>query len=119
MSSLIVMRSTPYGNTNAKDALDVALTLAAFEQEPALLYEGRGVLQLLLSSQMDTPFKHLGKILSALPMYDIEHIYIDKDSLTECGIDAKQLQNLPVQCRLLDATQVSDLFQQHQHVMVF
>ena len=28
MSTLIVMRSTPYGNTNAKDALDIALILA-------------------------------------------------------------------------------------------
>ena len=52
MSTLIVLRSTPYGNTNAKDALDVVLTLAAFEQQPALLYQGLGVQQLLLDASM-------------------------------------------------------------------
>lgn len=119
MSSLVVMRSTPYGNTNAKDALDVVLTLAAFEQEPALLYQGLGVQQLLLDASMEAPFKHVGKILGALPMYDIEHVYVDQASLQEYGIKPEHLDNLPVECYLLTSHQVSDLLHRHQHVMVF
>ena len=119
MSSLIVMRSTPYGNTNAKDALDVILTLAAFEQEPVMLYQGLGVQQLLLEASMDTPFKHVGKILGALPMYDVETVYVDQTSLVEHSIKPEQLQGLPVDCQLLTSHQVSDLLHNHQHVMVF
>ncbi len=119
MSSLIVMRSTPYGNTNAKDALDVILTLAAFEQEPVMLYQGLGVQQLLLEASMDTPFKHVGKILGALPMYDVETVYVDQTSLVEHSIKPEQLQDLPVACQLLTSHQVRDLLHSHLHVMVF
>ena len=119
MSSLVVMRSAPYGSTNAKDALDLALVLAAFEQVPVLLYQGLGVHQLLLDASMETPFKHVGKILAALPMYDIEQVYVDQASLVDYGIKPEQLENLPVACQLLTSHQVSDLLHSHQHVMVF
>ena len=118
MSTLIVLRSTPYGNTNAKDALDVVLTLAAFEQQPALLYQGLGVQQLLLDASMQSPFKHVGKILGALPMYDVEQVYVDLASMEEYGILPQQLASLPVACHLLTSHQVSDLMHSHQHVMV-
>jgi tRNA 2-thiouridine synthesizing protein C len=119
MSTLIVMRSTPYGNTNAKDALDIALILATFEQSPSLLYQGAGLQQLLLHSQHTTPFKHIGNILKAFPIYDIEQIYIDKASINEQNISLDKLNDLPVEYKLLDTNQVTELMYNHQHIMVF
>jgi tRNA 2-thiouridine synthesizing protein C len=115
----MVMRSAPYGSTNAKDALDVALTLAAFEQSPCLLYQGAGLQQLLLDTSHTTPFKHIGKMLKALPMYDIPHIYIDQASMASQKIAPEQLDNLPVKCHIVDSEQVAKLLHNHQHIMVF
>ncbi len=119
MSTLLVMRSTPYGTTNARDALDVALVLAAFEQTPSLFYQGAGLQQLIVDADHNTPFKHIGKMLKALPIYDIEHIYIDQTAMAEQGFKADRLNDLPLNCHLVSPEQIADLLHNHQHIMVF
>ncbi len=116
MSTLVVIQSTPYGNTNAKDALDVLLTLAAFEQAPGLLLQGVGV-HLLTSTQ--GPFKHAGKMLAALPMYDVEQLYVDNSAIAAQGISQTQLAQCPLDCQLLDQPAIGKLMASYQHVLVF
>ena len=47
-----------------KECLDIALVLAAFEQNPAILFFDDGILQLLPTSQCPATHKHIGKIIS-------------------------------------------------------
>lgn len=117
MSTLVVIQSSPYGTTNAKDALDVLLTLAAFEQEPGLLLQGSGVSMLGLDTQ--GAFKQPGKMLAALPMYDVETLYLDKDALDRYAIPAHQVNACPLDCELLDQPAIGKLMAQYQHVLVF
>ena len=117
MSTLVVIQSSPYGTTNAKDALDVLLTLAAFEQEPGLLLQGPGVSLLGLTGS--GAFKDPSKMLGALPMYDVEQLFIDKEAVANFAIDAAKIDACPMECQLLEQSAIGELMANYQHVLVF
>lgn len=89
---LFVFRTPPYGNQLAREALDMALACAAFEQPVAIYFCGAGVWQLLPQQEpASIGQKNLGAALSALPMYDIEEIYVDAEALQSNGIATETL----------------------------
>ena len=115
MSCLITLSHAPYGSQDAKEALDVALVLAAFEQQPALLFIDEGILQLLPNSQSPSSHKNIGKIISALEMYEINEIWVEQESLDYFGIMVDELSQ-PV--KVINRAQVSQLCAQyHQHLV--
>ena len=115
MSCLITLSHAPYGSQDAKEALDVALVLAAFEQQPALLFIDEGILQLLPNSQSPSSHKHIGKIISALEMYEINELWVEQESLDYFGIMVDELSQ-PV--KVINREQVSQLCAQyHQHLV--
>ena len=93
MSCLIALTHTPYGSQGAKESLDVALVFAAFEQIPAILFLDEGVLQLLPRDHSPTSFKHVGKVLKAFEMYDIEELWVEKESLEKFGVTQDDLNH--------------------------
>lgn len=96
-SFLLICRHAPYGSALAREALDVALTAATFDQSVALLFVGDGVLQLVRRQQPTAiAQKALDKQLSALPLYDVETIYVEAEALAARGLTAADLV-LPVQ----------------------
>jgi len=116
-SFLFICRRTPYGNSLAREALDVALTAATFDQTVAMLFMGDGVLQLLASQNpVAIGQKAFDKQLAALPLYDVNTIYVDADALSARGIETSRL-NLPVQ--LLNAEQIAAQIAAHDVVMGF
>ena len=116
MNTLVIMNTLPYGNTNATDGLDMLLALAVFEQSPGVLFTGDGVLQLLIAPELETPFKHIGKMFTALSLYDIETLYVDAASLLQHNLDISDLAH---HAECLDTQQVADLLHAYSHVMVF
>jgi len=115
MSCLITLSHAPYGSQDAKEALDVALVLAAIEQQPALLFIDEGILQLLPNSQSPSSHKHIGKIISALEMYEINELWVEQESLDYFGIMVDELSQ-PV--KVINRAQVSQLCAQyHQHLV--
>ena len=89
---LIILSRPPYSNAHSKDALDIALTAAAFEQEVSLLFCEDAPAMLLKSQQPEkTGQKNLASICSALPMYDIDTLYVEQWALKENGISASDL----------------------------
>jgi tRNA 2-thiouridine synthesizing protein C len=116
-SFLIVCRRPPYGESYAREALDVALAYAAFDQAVALLFLGDGVLQLIAPQQGERiDQKAHDKQLSALPLYDIETLYVDAQALQARSIESADLI-LPVQA--LSAAEISALFAVHDVVLGF
>lgn len=116
-SFLIVCRRPPYGNSFAREALDVAMAAAAFDQSVAMLFLGDGVLQLIGGQRSE----HIGqkahdKQLSALPLYDVENLYVDADALQIHQLETADLI-LPVQ--LLDTAKIAELFTSHDVVLGF
>ncbi len=114
---LIVCRRPPYGESYAREALDMALAAAAFDQPIALLFLGDGVTQLLREHDSNgIGEKSFEKQLSALPMYDITSIYADAEALQERGLTATDL-SLPTQ--LLDNAAILALLHDHDVVLNF
>ena len=116
MSCLMTLSHAPYGSQVAKESLDVALVLAAFEQQPALLFLDEGVLQLLPTSQTPSSHKHIGKIVSALEMYDINELWVEKESLDRFSLVADQLSQT---VKVIARGQVAQLCAQYDQHLVF
>ena len=89
---LIVCRKAPYGNSLAREALDIAMATSVFDQTLALLFMGDGVWQLIPGQDStEIPSKNISKQLSALPLYDVSEIYVDSDALVQRQLDANSL----------------------------
>lgn len=114
---LLICRHAPYGAPLAREALDVALTAATFDQEVALLFLGDGVLQLLRDQQPAAiAQKALDKQLAALPLYDVETIYVEAEALAARGLNTGDLA-LPV--ATLAPAQIAQQIAAHDVVLGF
>jgi tRNA 2-thiouridine synthesizing protein C len=111
----VVCRHSPYGGSYPREALDTALAAAAFDQPVTLVFMGDGVWQLLPEQRPDSG-KSLEKQLGALPLYDIDTLYVEAESLAQRGLDAAELA-LPVQ--VLSSTALADLLAGQDVVLGF
>ena len=115
---LLISRHAPYGNSTAKEALDVALAAAVYEQDLSLLFMDDGVFQLLKEQQAQKIHqKNFSSILAVLPFYDIEKIYIHQESLKQRKIEDEDL--LIENSSILTNEQVSILLNHQDHILSF
>src|SRR5690606_40541227 len=116
-SFLLICRRAPYGQSLAREALDVALTAATFDQQVAMLFLGDGVLQLLKGQQPAAiAQKALDKQLAALPLYDIEMVYVEAEALHQRGL---ALSDLPLPAQPLSADATAEQINMHDGVLGF
>ena len=116
-SIAIINQSAPYGSSNGQESLDMALAMSNFAQNVSVFFIEDGVLQLLTSqhaASIDNKAYH--KTFSALEFYDIESIYVCKQSLMQRGLKESQLC-IPV--ILMELEDLSNLLAEQQHVMSF
>lgn len=113
----IINSKAPFGNTQGKDALDIALIFGSFEQKVSLFFQGDGVYQ-LMSEQNGSlvSIKDYLKTFSAFEFYDIEDVYVCQQSLNErllkpnFHIDGVQV---------LSPSNFGNKLSNHQHVLRF
>ncbi|MCK5876798.1 MAG: sulfurtransferase complex subunit TusC [Candidatus Marithrix sp.] len=92
---LYINRKAPYGTIYALESLEVVLIGAAFEQDVSLAFIDDGVYQLKKGQSTDgIGMKNFSPTYNALGDYDINKIYVDKDSLEERGLTLDDLMNL-------------------------
>lgn len=92
MEFLSIFSRQAYGNSFARECLDMALATAAFGQALTLVFVEEGVLQLAQehSTKHGDKKPHSG-VINALPLYDISQIfYLEEDAL-KWGLTAAQL----------------------------
>lgn len=107
---MFVNRRAPHGTLYAWEGLELALTAAAFEQQVSLVFMDDGVFQLKRGQEPEVlGFKHFARAFTALPDYDIETVYVERESLEGRGLSAGDLC-VPVQ--LIDADALRDLMQE-------
>lgn len=88
-------RKAPYGTIYALESLEVVLIAAAFDQDVSLVFADDGVYQLTNDQSTDEiGMKNFSPTYSALGDYDINKIYIEKESLEERGLTLDDLQAL-------------------------
>ncbi|HET8850610.1 MAG TPA: DsrE family protein [Marinobacter sp.] len=92
MTTLIVVDQAPYSNWNGREALDMALSLAAFDQPVALLFTGPGV-NWLRSGQNPGRIeqKSVEKQLAAAGIFGVEALYADQTACDRYQLNAETL----------------------------
>jgi len=84
---LIVNQSAPYSSGNAKESLDLALAAGTFEQDVSILFTGDACYQLLAAQKpKEIDSKNLSQMLKVLPIYGVEKIFVDEQSLLDRNI---------------------------------
>lgn len=89
---MYVNRRAPYGTIFALECLEVVLISAAFEQDVSLAFLDDGVFQ--LKKNQDTTgigMKNFSNTYRALDDYDVEKIYVEKESLETRGLTSDDL----------------------------
>lgn len=89
---MYVNRRPPHGTIYAQECLEVVLITAAFEQYESLVFIDDGVYQ--LKKDQDTTgigTKNFSKTYRALDDYDVERIYVEKESLEARGLTIDDL----------------------------
>lgn len=87
MSTLIMIDQSPYGTWAGREALDMAFSLAAFDQSVSLLFTGAGV-NWLRKAQTTSKIeqKSVEKNLSAAPIFGVKAIYADARACAQYGL---------------------------------
>ncbi len=89
---LYVNRKAPYGTIYALESLEVVLIGAAFEQDVSLAFLDDGVFQLTRGQQTDElGVKNFSPTYKALGDYDVNKIYVEKESLEARGLTLDDL----------------------------
>lgn len=112
----IVNTKSSFNDANAREALDLALIYAAFDQQVTVMFIGDGVYQLLKdqqAKQLDT--KDFLATMKTFELYDIEQVIACSDSLSERGIENSDI-SLPHQTQNLQ--QIKTLWADFDHVLV-
>ena len=92
---LYVNRKAPHGSIYALESLEVVLIGAAFEQDVSLAFIDDGVYQLMLNQNTsDIGVKNFSPTYKALGDYDINQIYVEKESLELRGLNQENLMPL-------------------------
>jgi tRNA 2-thiouridine synthesizing protein C len=89
---MYVNRRAPYGTIYAWESLEVVLIGAAFEQDVSLAFVDDGVYQIMKNQDTsELGIKNFSPTYSALGDYDINKIYVEKESLEERGLTVDDL----------------------------
>jgi len=92
---MYVNRKAPYGTIYAWESLEVILIGAAFEQDVALAFIDDGVYQIAKGQDTtEVGIKNFSPTYSALGDYDINKIYVEKESLEARGLTVDDLMPL-------------------------
>ena len=115
MKPLFIHHTAPYHGHHAQESLDALLVMAAFGQNPSVLFQGDGVWQLLANQQSEIVGKaSIIAQLSALELYDVSEVYVDEQSLLTRNLKA---EHLAIDVQILSQESVKDFFQQHSPII--
>ena len=114
---LYVNRRAPHGTVYAHEALEVVLIGAAFDQDVSLAFIDDGVFQLKKDQDTSEIYtKNFSKIYSALEMYDVEKLFVEKESLETRGLTEKDLS---VDVKVIDSNEMKKLMSDSEVVLNF
>ena len=114
---MYVNRKAPYGTIYALESLEVVLIGAAFDQDVSLVFMDDGVYQLKKGQDTKaTEMKNFSPTYRALEMYDVEKLYVSKESMTDRGLS---VDDLIVPVEVLDASTMADLMEEQDVILTF
>ena len=114
---MYVNRRAPHGTIYAQESLEVVLIGAAFDQDVSVVFLDDGVYQIKKDqdpSAIET--KNFSKTFRALEMYDVEKLYVEKESMQARGLTEEDL-NVPVEVKTSE--EIGQLMEEQDVVLSF
>jgi len=114
---MIIYHQAPHASIDTWEALDLTLTLAAFEQRVTVVYLDDGVYQLV--KNQDTTklgIKNCSRTIRAYPDHDINVIYMLKRDLDQRNLVAEELM---MDIALLQVHELKDMMQEQDFIFHF
>jgi tRNA 2-thiouridine synthesizing protein C len=114
---MFVNRRAPYGTIYALESLEVVLIAATFDQDCSLVFQDDGVYQ--LAKGQDTKaigVKNFSPTWRALDDYDINKLYVERESLEARGLSE---DDLVVPVEVMSAAQIGELMASQDVVLSF
>ncbi|HEC20266.1 MAG TPA: sulfurtransferase complex subunit TusC [Gammaproteobacteria bacterium] len=128
---LYVNRKAPYGTIYALESLEVVLIGAAFEQDVALAFLDDGVFQLTKGQDTgEVGMKNFSPTYKALGDYDVNKIYVEKESLDARGLTLDDLLPLTYEdedddwaekdsIKVVSAAEMAEIMEQSDVILSF
>jgi len=114
---MFVNRSAPYGTIYALESLEVVLISAAFDQDVSLAFVEDGVWQLKKGQQTKgIETKNFSPTYRALEGYDVEKLYVERESLEARGLSE---DDLIVDVTVLSSPELGRLMDEQDVVLSF
>ncbi|NOZ53219.1 MAG: sulfurtransferase complex subunit TusC [Gammaproteobacteria bacterium] len=128
---MYINRKAPYGTIYALESLEVVLIGAAFDQNISLAFIDDGVYQLAKGQNTEAlGVKNFSPTYKALGDYDINKIYVEKESLQARGLNQDDLMALTYEdedddwaeknsIHIVSTKEMSDILEQQDVVFSF
>ncbi len=114
---MFLNRKAPYGTIYALESLEVVLITATFDQDVSLVFMDDGVYELLKGQDTkDIGIKNHSKTYRALDGYDVEKLYVERESLQARGLTEDDLM---VDVKVLSSAEMGALMAEQDVVLSF
>jgi tRNA 2-thiouridine synthesizing protein C len=114
---MFINRRAPYGTIYALESLEVVLISAAFDQDVSLAFLDDGVYQLTKGqSTKGVEMKNFSSTYRALEGYDIEKLYVERESLEDRGLSE---DDLVVDVQVVNRDEMADLMAEQDVILSF
>lgn len=114
-SVTVLVRSAPFNGQSGQEAVDLILAASTFGQQVSVVFVDDGVFQLAANQNPEQiERKHFAKSFGAFEFYDVEDVFICKDSLQTRNIDEN---SLPQGFSVLAAADLTDKLHQSEHIL--
>jgi len=114
---MFVNRKPPYGTIYALESLEVVLIAATFDQDVSLAFFDDGVYELIKGQDTKaTGIKNHSKTYRALEGYDVEKLYVERESLEARGLAEGDLM---VDVQVLGSAEMAELMASQDVILSF
>jgi tRNA 2-thiouridine synthesizing protein C len=128
---MYVNRKAPYGTIYALESLEVVLIGAAFEQDVSLAFLDDGIYQITKGQETeDIGMKNFSPTYKALGDFDVNKIYVEKESMEARGLTLDDLLPLTYEdedddwaekdsIKVVSASELAEIMDQSDVVLSF
>lgn len=114
---MFVNRKAPYGTIYALESLEVVLISAAFDQDVSLVFMDDGVYQIKKGQDSKgIGMKNFSPTFRALEGYDIEKLFVEKESMESRGLTA---EDMIVPVEILSKDELTSLMEEQDVILTF
>ncbi|HJM83476.1 MAG TPA: sulfurtransferase complex subunit TusC [Nitrospinota bacterium] len=112
---MFLMRKAPHGSIYSYEGLETVLIVAAYDQDVTMAFIGDGVFALVKDQDTDDiGIKGFIKTYPVLEQYEIEKVYVDRQSMTERGLT---VDDFAIDVIVKDSDEIATLIED-QHAVI-